>query len=638
MALLATVQCPSHLSENARRLSSPACNDMSIRRALGRSFTFPTSGKKQRQPRQEQLDPKLAPFPEETKQPGSPQPELILVHPVKHKQSHAPSIHSETEQVLALRAEIAICDEEEAELRLALAHVRARKYEAIGRLHALVRTPANLLAPSVLALIFSYLDIHTIESKVMLISRRWRRTALSLPQLWNTIQLTRGPVCAKAYIKRARGLPLIVELDLPEPLQGEQVNWALSNLKRPGDADMLREREIERLFAPVLPFISNWAALRVHVPDVFSMQKVLSCCAKAGGTKVLKELELVVTKLSKPDSSASDFEQIENALNLESESLHWVTLTNMAWQWSPYALGSVSELTISLTNTGEAERVFDLPSYFGTLVGAASLRTLTINISGNVTVSLLDEATGDGSPTGPSTPSAIVLPFLSHLILNGTIPPTLLRLFNTPALRRLDLNLARRSPTPRLPRGHRISDLRLEGAMPNIRLLQSLPELVKLELGRDTPGRLVEALALHSEPLDPEQTPIAPGAVVPYGEDQGGREEALCPLLDTLTLRGCERIQKDTVHRLVERRGGSLRRVRMIGCEAIGLKGELRRTGTGTWTGMGMASRSASRKRPKRAGTDVILKSPKLPPSRRDTDSGFVVVNRDSRREEMVTG
>ncbi|KAF8595408.1 hypothetical protein BDV93DRAFT_611413 [Ceratobasidium sp. AG-I] len=601
---------------------------MSIRRALERSLTFPA-----RKPKPEQYEPSLAPFSEEDRSPIS-QPELILVHPsLRRKQSHAASTHSDSEQLFALRALIAQCDAEDSELRAALSNVRARKQQAVARLHALMRTPANRLSPPILSLIFQYLDMRTIESSIMLVSKRWKRTALSIPELWNTIPLHRGPACARAYIRRARGLPLIVELSLPDPLHGDQISWALSNLKRAGDAEILRERNIERLLAPALPLISTWSAFRVRAPDVFSMQTVLALCAEAGGTKALRELVLAVARLSDTETSVSDFSQIENFLNLEGETLKRVSLTNMAWQWSPYALGSVADLSITLTNEDEVGRVYDLPSYFGTLVGAASLRKLVVNISGNISVMLPDERPGDGSPISPSTPSAIVLPFLSHIALNGSIPPTLLRLFNTPALRRLDLNLARRAPTPRLPRGHHITDLRLNGAMPNVRLLQSLPELIKLELGRDTPGRLIDLLAQYSDnggALDPDRTPIAPSALVPFNDDYTFGDEVLCRRLDTLTLRGCERIKKESIDKLVERRAGSLRKVRMFGCEGIGLKGELRRTGT--WTG------TRPTRHLQRAGTDVVLRNPRIPLSRRDTDSGFVVVSRDIRRSEMATG
>lgn len=554
------------------------------------------------------------------------------MHPLKHKQSRAASVHSDSEHLFALRAFIAQCDAEDAELRAALSNVRTRKQQAVARLHALMRTPANRLSPPILSLIFQYLDMKTIESSVMLVSKRWKRTALSIPELWNTIQLHRGPACARTYIRRARTLPLIVELNLPDPVHGDQINWALSNLKRPGEADVLRERNIEQLLSPALPYISTWSAFRVRAPDVFSMQTVLALCAEAGGTKALRELVLAVARLSGTETSVSDFSQIESFLNLESETLKYVSLTNMAWQWSPYALGSVADLSITLTNEDEVGRIYDLPSYFGTLVGAASLRKLVINISGNISVMLPDEG-GDGSPISPSTPSAIVLPFLSHIVLNGSIPSTLLRLFNTPALRRLDLNLTRRAPTPRLPRGHHITDLRLNGAMPNVRLLQSLPELVKLELGRDTPGRLIDLLAQHSDnggALDPDRTPIAPNALVPFNDDYTFGDEVLCPRLDTLTLRGCERIKKESIDKLVERRAGSLRKVRMFGCEGIGLKGELRRTGT--WTGARPARHL------QRAGTEVVLRNPRIPLSRRDTDAGFVVVSRNIRRSEMVTG
>jgi len=577
----------------------------------------------------------LAPFTEESA-PSSPEPQLIVVQPfLKRKQSH-PSIN-EHDQLLSLRAEIAQCDAEDAELRIALNNVRTRKQHAVARMHALFRSPVNRLSQSVLSMIFQHLDIHTVESTVMLVSRRWKRSALSTPELWNTIQLHRGPVCARTFIKRAKGLALIVELTLPEPHQSDQINWALSNLKRPGESDLVRERDIERLFAPVLPFAATWLALRVRAPDVFSMQRVLSCCAKAGGTKALRELELNVLRLTGTETSVSDFSQVENFLNLESETLKRVSLTNMAWQWSPYALGCVTDLAITLDNSDRIERVYDLPSYFGTLVGAASLRTLAINISGNISVSLPDEGPGDASPTSPSTPSAIVLPFLSHISLNGFIPPTLLRLFNTPALRRLDLVLARRAHTPLLPRGHHIIDLRLDGAMPNIRLLQSLPHLIRLELGKDMPGRILDVLAQHSQ-HDPEKTPIAPNAVVPFNNNNelDYRYDVICPLLDTLTLRGCERIKKEAIEKLVDRRAGSLRKVRMFACEHIGLGGELRRTGT--WTAGARSGGMRPTRYLQRAGTEVVLRSPKVPLSRRDTDGGFVVVSRDVRRTGMVTG
>ncbi|KAG8742428.1 hypothetical protein FRC10_001442 [Ceratobasidium sp. 414] len=591
---------------------------MSIRRVIERSLTFPV-----RKPRH---DPEFF-----EDRPPTPEPPLIVVQPfLKRKQSHpASALESEQDQLLALRAEIAQCDAEDAELRVALANVRARKQQVIARLHAFFRTPANRLSPLVLSLIFQYLDIRTVESVAMLVSRRWRRTALSTPELWNTIQLHRGPTCARAFIRRAKGLPLFVELHLPEPRQGERVDWALSNLKRPGDAELFREREIERLFAPVLPFASSWAALRVRAPDVFSMQSVLGCCARAGGVRALRELELGVARLTGPETSVSDFSQVENFLNLEGESLKRVALTNMAWQWSPYALGCVSDLAITLVNPDETPRAYDLPSYFGTLVGAASLRTLAIRIEGNITVSLPDEPSSDsGSRISSSTPPAIVLPFLTHLSLYGSIPPTLLRLFNTPALRRLDLTLARRASTPLLPRGHNIHDLRLDGTnTPNIRLFQSLPKLVRLELGRDMPGRLLDVLARHSQADDPEQTPIAPSSSQNTGR---GLDEVLCPLLDTLTLRGCERIKRESVEGLVERRAGSLRKVRMFGCEGIGLKGELRRTGT--W--MPPPVRGGSTRSGKGGG--VILKKVEL--VRRDTAAGFVIVGRDVRRAGIVTG
>ncbi|EUC66255.1 F-box-like domain protein [Rhizoctonia solani AG-3 Rhs1AP] len=433
----------------------------------------------------------------------------------------------------------------------------------------------------------------TLEWGVMLVCKRWRRLALSLPELWSWVDLMRGPGCTKAYVKRAKGLPLTIALDLPDLQQSDQVSIALSNLKRPGEGDMLRSHQIERLFAPVLPHISTWTALHIRTPDVLGMQAVLSICAKAGGTKALQSLELIISR----SNTGTDFVGVEQALNLENETLESVVLVNMAWQWSPYALGSVQSLSISLLN----QRVYDLPSYFGTLVGAASLQSLTITISPHAELNVPDIS-------GPS----IVLPFLSHLALNGSIPPTLLRLFNTPKLRRLDMNLAKRTGTPRLPRGHRITDLRLDGAMPNIKLLQCLPELVKLEVGRHIPGRFLDALT-----RDPERTPIAPGALVPFPAPTQEDEEILCPLLDTLTLRGCKRISRETIERLVERRAGSLRRVRMFECEGIGLKGELRRTGT--W----IPNKS------KKQNTDVVVvRPPRLPIARRETDSGFVVVSR----------
>ncbi|KAG8742426.1 hypothetical protein FRC10_001440, partial [Ceratobasidium sp. 414] len=144
-----------------------------------------------------------------------------------------------------------------------------------------------------------------------------------------------------------------------------------------------------------------------------------------------------------------------------------------------------------------------------------------------------------------------------HLSLHGSIPPALRRLFNTPALRRLDRTLARRASTPLLPRGHHIHDLRLDGTnTPNIRLFQSLPKLVRLELGRDMPGRLLDVLARYSQTNDPGQTPVAPSSSQNGGH---GLDEVLCPLLDTLTLRGCEQIKRESVEGLVERRAGSLR-------------------------------------------------------------------------------
>ncbi|QRV88130.1 F-box-like protein [Ceratobasidium sp. AG-Ba] len=589
---------------------------MSIRRALERSLTFPA-----RKPTRHEHD-----YIPEDDSPSTPEPQPILVQPsLRPKQSRTASTH-EHEQLIALRAEIAQCDAEEAELRHALAHVRARKQQALTHLHTLFRKPANLLSLStfILSSIFQYLDAPTLESGVMLVCKRWRRTALSCPELWNTIQLHRGPVCARAYIKRARTVPLQVELFLPEPANGERVDWAWSNLKRPGDAEMLRERELERLLSPVLPLVQTWSSLCVQTPDVFSMQRVLGFCARAGGTRALRQLELGVTRLTGIESSASDFDQLEGFLSSECESLKRVQLTNMAWQWSPYALGCVSDLTIRLVNPDEGSRVYDLPSYFGTLVGAASLRSLSIKVEGNAVISTPGS---DDDTSGASSPPAIVLPFLTHLSVHGAIPPTLLRLFNTPALRRLDLTLPRRAPTPLLPRGHQIVDLRLDGPnVPHIRLFQCLPDLVRLELGKDMPGRILDTLARHSRSAseeDPERTPIAPSQVQPF-------DEALCPLLDTLTLRGCERIKRESIEGLVDRRGGSLRKVRMFGMEGIGLKGEIRRTGT--W----MPKTPSVRK----TGTsDVLLRTPKRANlSRRDTDAGFVVVSRDVRRTGMVTG
>ncbi|CAE6404619.1 unnamed protein product [Rhizoctonia solani] len=561
---------------------------MAIRRALGRSFTFPTNRKREDGARWG--DPKLAPFPEDQGEEHRP-PELILVN---SPSSRSPPV-TEADQIQALRDEIYQHELSESELRAALSETRAQKHLAIARLHSLVRTPANRLSSHILAQIFELVDPMTLEWGVMLVCKRWRRLALSLPELWSSVDLMRGPGCAKAYVKRAKGLPLTIELDLPDLQQSDQVSIALSNLKRPGEGDMLRSHQIERLFAPVLPHISTWTSLHVRTPDVLGMQAVLSICAKAGGTKSLRALELIVSK----SNSGTDFVGVEQALNLENEMLESVSLVNMAWQWSPYALGSVQSLSISLLN----QRAYDLPSYFGTLVGAASLQSLTITISPHAELHVPDIS-------GPS----IVLPFLSHLVLNGSIPPTLLRLFNTPKLRRLDMNLAKRTVTPRLPRGHRIADLRLDGAMPNIKLLQSLPELVKLEVGRHIPGRFLDALT-----RDPEQTPIAPGALVPFPAPAQEEEEIVCPLLDTLTLRGCERISRETIERLVERRAGSLRRVRMFDCEGTGLKGELRRTGT--WV--------PNQSRNKKPSTDVVVvRPPRLPLSRRETDSGFVVVGR----------
>ncbi|KAG9098718.1 hypothetical protein FRC07_010597, partial [Ceratobasidium sp. 392] len=264
---------------------------MSIRRALERSLTFPV-----RKPRHD-----LEPFAEEEDASLGPEPQLIVVQPfLKRKQSHSDLDH---DLLLSIRAEIAQCDAEDAELRAALSNVRARKQHAVARLHAFFRTPANRLSHFLLSLIFQHLDIRTIESSVLLVSKRWRRTAMSTPELWNTIQLHRGPSCSRAFIKRAKGLPLIVELDLPEPNQSERVDWALSNLKRPGEAEILREREIERLFAPVVPFASSWTALRVRTPDVFTMQRVLACCARAGGMRSLRELDLAVARLTGPETS-----------------------------------------------------------------------------------------------------------------------------------------------------------------------------------------------------------------------------------------------------------------------------------------------------------------------------------------------
>ncbi|KAF8681320.1 Coatomer subunit delta [Rhizoctonia solani] len=564
---------------------------MSIKLALGRSFTFPTNSRKRNDGRK-LTDPKLAPFPED---PGEEHrlPELILVNSPGSR-----NIPTEADEIQALRDEIYQYELSESQLRAALFETRAQKHMAIARLHSLVRTPANRLSSAILEIIFGLVDKMTLEWGVMLVCKRWRRLALGLPELWSTVDLMRGPVCAKAYSKRAKGFPLAIELDLPDLEQGDQVSYALSNLKRPGEGDLLRSHQIERLFTPVLPFIATWTSLHVRTPDVLGMQAVLSICAKAGGTRTLQSLELIVSR----SSLGSDFVGVEQALNFENEALERVVLVNMAWQWSPYALGSVRSLSITLLN----ERTYDLPSYFGTLVGAACLQSLTITISPHAVLNVPDIS-------GPS----IVLPFLSHLVLNGSIPPTLLRLFNTPKLRRLDMNLAKRTATPRLPRGHHIVDLRLEGAMPNIRLLQSLPELVKLEIGRDIPGRFLDALAQGGG--DPEKTPVAPGALIPFTSIFEKEEETMCPLLDTLTLRGCERVSRETIERLVERRAGSLRRVRMFGCEGIGLKGELRRTGT--W----IPNKS------KKTSTDVVVVKPPVPRGplpRRETDSGFVVVGR----------
>ncbi|KAG8742427.1 hypothetical protein FRC10_001441 [Ceratobasidium sp. 414] len=409
------------------------------------------------------------------------------------------ALESEQDQLLPLRAEIAQCDAEDAELRVALANVRARKQQVIARLHASPRTPANRLSPLVPSLIFQYLDIRTVESVAMLVSRRWRRTALSTPELWNTIQLHRGPTCARAFIRRAKGLPLFVELHLPEPRQRERVDWRCQTL--------------------------NDQATQSSSATARSSGFLLPSCR---GVRALRELELGVARLTGPETSVSDFSQVENFLNLEGESLKRVALTNMAWQWSPYALGCVSDLAITLVNPDETPRAYDLPSYFGTLVGAASLRTLAIRIEGNIVVSLPDEPSSDsGSLISSSTPPAIVLPFLTHLSLYGSIPSTLLRLFNTPALRHLDLTLARRASTPLLPRGHHIHDLRLDGTnTPNIRLFQSLPKLVRLELGRDMPGRLLDVLARHPQADDPEQTPVAPSSSQNTGrglDEVGGR-------------------------------------------------------------------------------------------------------------------
>ncbi|KAG8719259.1 hypothetical protein FRC08_003268 [Ceratobasidium sp. 394] len=155
--------------------------------------------------------------------------------------------------------------------------------------------------------------------------------------------------------------------------------------------------------------------------------------------------------------------------------------------------------------------------------------------------------------------------------------------------------------------------------MPNLRLFQSLPEL-----GRNTPGRVLDVLARHSQVDDPEQMSVAPS------QNEGrALDEVLCLLLDTLTLRGCERIKRGSVEGPVERRAGSLRKVRMFGCEGIGLKGELRRTGT--WM---PPVRGGSTKSGKSGG--IILKKVDL--VRRDTAAGFVVVDRNVRRAGKVTG
>ncbi|KAG9077934.1 hypothetical protein FRC06_008628, partial [Ceratobasidium sp. 370] len=84
---------------------------MSIRRVLERSLTFPV--------RKHRHDLE---FPED--RPPSPEPPLIVVQPfLKRKQSHPASVHdSEQDQLLALRAEIAQCEAEDAELRAALAN------------------------------------------------------------------------------------------------------------------------------------------------------------------------------------------------------------------------------------------------------------------------------------------------------------------------------------------------------------------------------------------------------------------------------------------------------------------------------------------------------------------------------------
>ncbi|KAG9093281.1 hypothetical protein FS749_014692, partial [Ceratobasidium sp. UAMH 11750] len=127
-------------------------------------------------------------------------------------------------------------------------------------------------------------------------------------------------------------------------------------------------------------------------------------------------------------------------------------------------------------------------------------------------------------------------------------------------------------PQPHSSRGHHIIELRLNA---NLRHFQSLPELVRLELGWDMPGRLPGVLARHSQVDDPEHTPVT------LSQNEGRvLDEVSCPFLDTLTLRGCERIKRESVEGLVEHRAGSLRKVRMLECEGIGLKGELRRTGT----------------------------------------------------------